>query len=30
MFQITVTNPELLVALGSCVAVIIWALRRRS
>jgi chemotaxis receptor (MCP) glutamine deamidase CheD len=30
MFQITITNPELLIALGSCVAAIIWATRRRS
>ena len=30
MFQITVTNPVLLIALGSCVAAIIWAVRRRS
>lgn len=30
MIQFTVTSPELLAALGSCVAVIIWAVRRKS
>jgi hypothetical protein len=30
MFQITITNPALLVAFGSCIDAIIWAVRRRS
>ena len=30
MLEITITNPAFIVAVGSCVAAIIWAVRRKS